>query len=408
MSWHKKAWAIALTGLALACQRGAPAEKGHGHEDEHGREKAPPAGSAHAHEHGADEEHGHESLPEQVTVTPEVLKNAGIKLEKAAKGQLSEILDLPGEVAADPDRLARLSSPASGRIEEVRFREGEQVKKGDVMLVIRVPEIAKVRAAQVATQAKAKAARSNAGRMRKLFDEKVSTEQEALNAEAEADALEVEARANGEQLGALGATGGAFMLTLRAPLSGVVVARDAVVGQPAAMDQTLGTIADLSKVWFQARVFEKDLGQLRVGAEADVHLNAYADEHFHGKVEYIGQQIDPVARTVRARVVLENPKGLLRLGLFGTCQISLGKPTKSEARLVVPRRSVTEIGGKFVVFVREGETQFELHRVTLGREALGRVEVLEGLREGEEIVSDGVFTLKSLVMKDSFGEGHGH
>jgi cobalt-zinc-cadmium efflux system membrane fusion protein len=187
-----------------------------------------------------------------------------------------------------------------------------------------------------------------------------------------------------------------------------VVSREAVVGQPATMDQTLGTIADLSQVWFQARVFEKDLGQLRVGAEADVHLNAYADEHFHGKVEYIGQQIDPVARTVRARIVLENPRGLLRLGLFGTSQISLGKPAKSEARLVVPRSSVTEVGGKAVVFVRESETEFELHQVTLGREALGRVEVLEGLREGEEVVSDGVFTLKSLVMKDSFGEGHHH
>lgn len=401
MFWHSKSWALTLMSLALGCQRSAPAAEAHADDDGHGHEKTPAATSAQA-------EHGHEALPQHVTITPQVLKDAGIKLERATKQQLSEILDLPGEVGADPDRLARLSAPASGRIEEVRFREGATVKKGDALLVIRVPEIAKVRAAQLATQAKAKAARSNAGRLRKLFDEKVSTEQEALNAEAEAEALELEWRASAEQLGALGAAGGAFMLTLRAPLSGTVVSRDAVVGQPAAMDQTLGTIADLSQVWFQARVFEKDLGQLRVGAEADVHLNAYADEHFHGKVEYIGQQIDPVARTVRARIVLENSRGLLRLGLFGNSQISLGKPAKSEARLVVPRSSVTEVGGKAVVFVRESETEFELHQVTLGREALGRVEVLEGLREGEEVVSDGVFTLKSLVMKDSFGEGHGH
>ena len=81
-------------------------------------------------------------------------------------------------------------------------------------------------------------------------------------------------------------------------------------------------------------------------------------------------------------------------------------------RLATERRersaSVTELGGKTVVFVREREGEFELHEVTLGREALGKVEVLEGLREGEEVVSDGVFTLKSLVLKGSFAEGHGH
>jgi cobalt-zinc-cadmium efflux system membrane fusion protein len=161
-------------------------------------------------------------------------------------------------------------------------------------------------------------------------------------------------------------------------------------------------------VWFLARVFEKDLGQLQVGAAADVHLNAYAGEHFTGKVEYIGQQIDPVARTVTARVRLENPKGLLRLGLFGTCQVSLGSGDQAAAKLVVDHASVTEVGGKSVVFVREKDGAFELHEVTLGREALGKVEILAGLREGEEVVTDGVFTLKSMALKGSFGEGHGH
>lgn len=382
----------ASLSFVLGCPRSAP--------DAHERAPAPPASATHEDARG----HGHEALPQLVKVRPEVVQSAGIRVERVAKAALSETLDLPGEVGADPDRLARLSSPAGGRIEEVRFREGDVVKKGDALLVIRVPEIARVRASQISTQAKAKAARANANRLRILVNEKLSNEQEFLNAAAEADALEVEARATGEQLGALGASGGAFVLTLRAPISGTVVARDAVVGQPASMDQTLGTIADLSQVWFLARVFEKDLGQLRVDAKAEVHLNAYADEHFSGTVEYIGQQIDPVARTVKARVRLDNPRGLLRLGLFGTCQIAAGEAAKSEPKLVVSRSSVTEVAGKTVVFVRERAGEFGLHQVTLGRESLGRVEVLEGLREGEEVVSDGAFTLKSLVLKGSFAE----
>lgn len=385
---------LAFAILALAgCRRG---EEPTNHEA-----RTPRAASS-----GKEQDEGHhEALPHRVTVSKQVVKDAGIKVVRVEKHALLEALTLPGELAADPDRLARISSPAAGRIEKVRFREGQAVKKGDPLVVLRVPEIAKVRASQLATEAKAKAARANADRLRSLLGERLAAEQAVVDAEAEADALELEAKSSADQLGALGAgASGAFAITLRAPISGTVVARDAVVGQPLSAEQTLGTVADLDEVWFLARVFEKDLGQLKVGAGAEVHLNAYPDEHFAGTVEYIGQQIDAVARTVTARVRLKNRDGLLRLGLFGTSQISIGTAEKTEPKLVVDRNSVTDIGGKDIVFVREREGEYELHELTLGREALGKVEVLAGLREGEEVVSDGVFTLKSMVLKGSFAE----
>jgi cobalt-zinc-cadmium efflux system membrane fusion protein len=362
---------------------------------------APSAASApNEHEDGR-----HEALPRRVKVSKQVVENAGIAVSRVEKAALSGALTLPGEIAADPDRVARIASPAAGRIAEVRFREGQVIKKGEALLVIRVPEIARVRASQLATRAKAKAARANAARLRTLLAERLASEQAVLDAEAEADALELEAKSGADELGALGASAsGAFAITLRAPIGGTVVARDAVVGQPVSAEQALGTLADLDQVWFLARVFEKDLGQLALGAKAEVHLNAYPDEHFAGSVEYIGQQIDVVARTVTARVRLRNRDGLLRLGLFGTSQISIAAPGKSEPKLVVDRASVTDIAGKDVVFVREREGEYELHEITLGREALGKVEVLAGLREGEEVVRDGVFTLKSLVLKGSFAE----
>ena len=352
----------------------------------------------------AQEDKGHEELSHVVKVAPEVVAKAGIKVAPVGRTVLAKALVLPGEIAADPDRLARISSPAAGRIEAVRFREGETVKKGDALVVVRVPELAKVRGSYLATESKAKAARSNAVRLRSLLDDRLASEQAVLDAEAEASALELEARSGAEQLGALGAAAsGAFAITLRAPLSGTVVARNAVMGQPAAAEEVLGTIADLDEVWFLARVFEKDLGELRVGAPAEVHLNAYPDEHFSGATEYIGQQIDPVARTVTARVRLHNRNGLLRLGLFGTSQISIAGG-EAEPKLVVDSASVTDIGGKSVVFVREAEGVYALHEVTVGAEAVGKVEVLAGLREGEQVVSDGVFTLKSMALKGTFSE----
>lgn len=399
-SWTAVLAAAAVGLHAPACKRQSD-EK---HDHDHPAPAAPPA-SGHAH----GEEHGHEELQKRLVVRKEVVESAGIKVARVTKAALSTALSLPGEVSADPDRLARISSPAAGRVEKVSFREGDSVKKGAPLVVIRVPEIARVRASYLSSLAKAKTARANAVRQRALFSQGLAAEQEALNAETEADALDIEARSTAQQLGALGAgAAGAYSITISSPIDGTVVSREAVVGQPAVAEQVLGTVANLSEVWFLARVFEKDLGQLALGAQADVHLNAYAGEHFHGTVEYIGQQIDPVARTVTARVRLENPKGLLRLGLFGTCQVSMGRGDQADERLVVGHASVTEIGGKTVVFVREEEGVYELHEVTLGREALGKVEILAGLREGEEVVTDGVFTLKSMVLKDSFGEGHGH
>jgi cobalt-zinc-cadmium efflux system membrane fusion protein len=155
---------------------------------------------------------------------------------------------------------------------------------------------------------------------------------------------------------------------------------------------------------FLGRIFENDLAHVHAGAAAEVQLNAYAGERFEGRIELIGRRIDPVARTVIARIPLSNRQDLLRLGLFGTARISAGEARKGAPSLVVPRSAVTEIGGKSVVFVHHPDDDFELHEVVLGRAALGKVEVISGLREGEEVVVDGAFTLKSLVLKSTLGE----
>jgi cobalt-zinc-cadmium efflux system membrane fusion protein len=211
---------LALLLLPLGCKREAPTT------EQHER----PSGATSA-EHV--DEPKHEALPRKVKLTDAVIRDAKVQLAPASREVLSETLALPGEVAADPDHLARISSPAAGRIEEVRFKEGAFVKKGDVLAIVRVPEIGKVRSAFVATESRAAAARANAERLNDLFTKRLAAEQEALNATAEADALEVEARSLKDQLGALGGgTSGVFAISLRAPISGTVLARDAVVGQP--------------------------------------------------------------------------------------------------------------------------------------------------------------------------------
>jgi cobalt-zinc-cadmium efflux system membrane fusion protein len=371
------------------------------------REATPTEGAKHAvHPTSpSDQDSEHEELPKRVKLSAEVLRDAHVQVAVASREVLSETLSLPGEIAADPDQLARISSPAAGRVEEVHFKEGTLVKKGDVLLIVRVPEVGRVRSTFVATQTKAAAARANADRLNELLGKRLAAEQDVLNAKAEADSLEVESRALKEQLGALGAGAtGALAISLRAPISGTVIARDAVVGQPVSPEQTLGSVAALDEVWFLGRIFEKDLGRLTLGAAAEIRLNAYPAERFSGLVEYVGQQVDPTARAVTARIRLKNRNDFLRIGLFGTAEVALNSAEPRPPRLVILRSAVTEVAGKPVVFVQESAGEFELHQVTLGRAAPGKVEVLEGLREGESVVTDGVFTLKSVVLKGSFAE----
>ncbi len=362
----------------------------------------PPVGPSTSHEG----EKEHDTIPRRAKLTKQVVEAAKIQTSPATKQPLAPTLVLPGEVGADPDRSARVASPVAGRLSDVRFKEGSEVKKGDVLAVLRIPEIGKVRAAHSATTAKAAAARANADRLEGLAEKGMAAKQEAVAARAEADALDAEAKALGEQLGALGmGSGGAGSeLVLRAPVSGVVVARDAIVGQPVTTEQTIASIADLSEVWFLARVFEKDLGRLEVGATSEVGLNAYPNEAFAGKVEYVGKQIDPVARTLTARIRLQNRSDMLRIGLFGTARVVAKGEKTGEAVLVVPRSALIDVAGKTVVFVRVAPEEFELHEVATGEASAGNVRVLSGLREGEEVVTQGAFTIKSVILRGTLAD----
>lgn len=348
----------------------------------------------------------HDELPKVVKLDPEPRVRAGVRTELAKRETLAKTLTLAGEIVADPDRTAKISSPVSGRLERVSLKEGVQVKKGDVLAELRVPDLGRARGALASATARAKAARANEARLRGLLESKMTSEQSYLDSKAEADAHEAESRALGLELAGLGAGGaeGGVLLALRAPISGTVVSRDAVVGQPVAPDQVLGQITDLSEVWFLGRVFEQDLSALTVGAKADVVLNAFPTSSVPGVVEAIGQRVDPGARTVVARIRLENRAGTLRLGLFGKGLVATPDLVAQEPVLVVPRSAIVEVGGKPLVFVEESPGVYARHDVTLGMAAPGRVQIIAGLREGEPVVVAGAFTLKSVLLKGSLAE----
>jgi len=389
-----------LFGLlgSTACKKGEP----HDHE---------PAAAHDDH----DEAHGHEGehppLPRRIRLPEKVIADASIATEPVIRQALTTSVELSGEIVADPDRQAIVSARVPGRIERVLFREGDEVKKGQLLAVVRAPELGELRSTYLAASARAGAAKANAERLRSLAANRFAAEQEILAAEAEAKSFAAEARAAAEKLAALGmplpkaSDAASSTLELRAPLDGVVVARDAIVGQPVGADHSVATLVDLREVFFVAKVFEHALPRVRVGSRAEVELSAHPGERFTGTLSYLGPRIDPDSRTVTARIALPNEDGAIRLGLFGTARIQ-SEGDAARPSLVIPRDAVTEIAGRKVAFVETASGEYEAHDLELGTSGVGQVEVLSGLHEGEKVVVQGLFTLKSAVLRGTMEEDH--
>ena len=180
------------------------------------------------------------------------------------------------------------------------------------------------------------------------------------------------------------------LVTVVAPRSGVVVDRGITVGTAIDPSTTLLTIADLSRVWVLAEVPEADIPAVRVGATAQLDFPASGRAPFGARVDFLYPTLTERTRTLRVRLSVANPSGTLRPGLYGTAAFeSIGAPT-----ITIPRDAVVDTGRQQHVFVVIGD-RFEPRLVTLGVQLADRVEVRAGLKQGESIVSAGVFLLDS-------------
>jgi len=180
-------------------------------------------------------------------------------------------------------------------------------------------------------------------------------------------------------------------LPLLSPVNGVVLDKPAQEGMRFMPGELLFRIADLSTVWLLAEVFEQDIGEVRPNQAVQVHINAYPDRLFSGKVGFIYPTLSTETRTVKVRIELPNDDGLLKPGLYGS--VTLAALEDKDARLAVPDSAVIDSGTRQVVLVQRGEGRFEPHVVKLGRQADGYWEVLEGLAAGDEVVTRANFLI---------------
>ncbi len=189
-------------------------------------------------------------------------------------------------------------------------------------------------------------------------------------------------------------------ITLRSPFSGVITGENVAEGEIVDATQELITVTDISTVWVQGDLFERDLKEVRSGQEADVFTDAYPGETFHGRITYISDSLDPQTRSAKIRCEVPNPNDRLKLEMFA--RIRLHSATTHKA-LTVPETAVQIIDGKSVVFIREGESRFEPKEIKTGASNGKVIEVLSGMASGEKVVTTGSFSLKSAFLKDRIG-----
>lgn len=297
---------------------------------------------------------------------------------------------LPAVVAADPARLAKIVPPMAGRIVRLGKQLGDEVKAGDILFVIDAPDFAQANADAAKAQAALGLAKRNLERQRELDKADIAARRDLEQAQndfeqAASEAARANARLN--QAGARAGATGDGKLAVRSPISGRVVDLSAAEG--AYWNDTnapLMTVADLSKVFVTANAQEKDLGQLYVGQQADVRLDAYAAP-LKGQVRHIGEMLDADTRTVKVRLPFDNRDGRLKPGMFAEATL-LARPHPG---IVVPMAAVIQNGFASRAFVEIKPWQFEPRELKLGAQIGENVEVLSGLKAGDRIViKDGV------------------
>lgn len=353
-----------------------------------------------------------------VTLTPEMARTAALTYAEVSERSIGGTIEAAAQIEAPPDRLARIGSRVSGRVKEVHANVGDEVRAGATVALVDSPELSRAKADYFSTLATARLARESADRERTLFQRRISAERESRQAEAEAVKAASEKEAAENRLHSLGVSDAELAqlqneghytstVALTTPLSGVVIERNASVGQAVEPSDILITVVDLREVWIVMDVFEKDLGKVRTGQEATVVVPAYPSRTFRGRVSNVGVVLEPGSRAAKVRVVLQNAERLLKPGMFATVQLETAV-AGSERGLFVPAAAVQRSGTDSVVFIARDSVTFEARRVTTGTTSREWIEVREGLTKGLRIVVGGAFVLKSEWRKGELGEGDEH
>jgi len=313
------------------------------------------------------------------------------KLAKADTRKLPTEVTANGTVNPDVTRTIHVTSLGAGRVVDLKARLGDFVKKGQTLLVISSPDLAAAMADYQKARADEMLSHKGWDRAQLLYDRGAAAAKDLEAAQDAEDKAKVDVSTAEHRVRILGADPDhpSPLIEVRAPVSGTIVEQNVAGFEGVkSLDNSpsLFTIADLSEVWVVADVFENDLGQIHVGDSAEIHLNAFSDRTFHGKVADISRLLDPNTRSAKVRIVLANSGGALRPGMFAVAKFRSRKVTD---RVVVPSTAIMRLQDKDWIFLKEGDKRFR--RVEVQADGLapdGMQEIRDGVKSGDEVIAN--------------------
>lgn len=350
---------------------------------------------------------------ETLTFSEEKQREAGIKIQKVVSEHLSDPISATAVIEFNADKIYKISPRTLGRIVKLTASLGDRVKTGQPLVYFDSPELGQIWAEYLKAKGRVELAQKNLKREETLFEKKVSPEKDVLKARQELSEAEADLNFSRERLRLLGVNtiffeseiknGDHPLLSLSSPINGVVVEKNVSQGEVVGPEKILFTIADLSTLWVVVDIYEKDISRLKTGMSVKVAVTAFPDKDFRGKISYIGDVVDEKTRTVKARVTIDNSAGLLKPGMFATVTID-AKGSNEERVIAIPQEAVLMDGTERYVFVQAAPDRFKRVTVRIGRTFGKKIEIIEGLKEGDEIVVKGSFVLKSELKKEELVE----
>ncbi|MEO5923804.1 MAG: efflux RND transporter periplasmic adaptor subunit [Bryobacteraceae bacterium] len=355
-----------------------------------------------------------------VELSMDAQRRAGIEVGPVHLANVQTQIRMTGTVEPVDSRLAQVRPLARGRVVQVLVKVGDRVIADQTLVRFDNIEASELlsqldtaRAELQRLRIQQANAQKQAERSRSLVNIGAVPAKDAESAEAEARGMEESVRAQQSVISGIetrtkrfgvSSTDEAGAASIRAPFAGVVTQIDVAPGAVVDSSSTLLSLADLTRVYVEGQVYERDLGKVRLGQPARISLEAYPGQYFQGRVASIRDVLDPTTRTAGVRCEVDNSSGRLKLEMFATLSI----PTsESHSALSVPADAVQTINRRQVVFVREGELHFEAREVQVSGDGPD-VEILAGLKDGEPVVTKGAFQLKSAFLARQLQSEHEH
>lgn len=364
--------------------------------------------------HKDEGKHDHEPLLE---MTDKEVDELGIEILEAAPGSIGRTIDLLGEIALNGDRVVHVVPRVGGIVRDVFKHLGDEVVEGEIMAVIESRELADATAEYLESRERLELARMVFQREEVLWQKGISSEQEYLDAKQDAVEAGISERAARQKLLALGLSGELLeempsrteanwtRYEIRATTNGTIIKKQISLGEVIGEDTEVYIVADLDTVWADINVYQNDLPYVSIGQP--VSLAVAGDVlPVEGAIDYVGPVIGRETRTALARVVLPNPKKVLRPGTFVTATVPVDE---EHVPVAVPAGAVQVLDGESIVFVWTG-SGFETRPVVTGRSSGLMVEIVSGLDQGQRYAAREAFNLKAKIVTGSLDghAGHGH